>query len=89
MKKSTRFLSLLLVLLMILAVFPVSAFAADTIPDGTYTKSGRVNFSKDKYTFNVTLTVSGGKITDVSVLRSNTDADGNAVTTNAATMTIG
>ena len=89
MKKSTRFLSLLLVLLMILAVFPVSAFAADTIPDGSYTKSGQVSFSKDKYTFDVTVTVSGGKITDVSVLRSNTDVIGNNATTNAATMTIG
>ena len=60
--------------LMVFTMIPVlangpggyTAYAAGTVADGSYTGSGRVSFSKDSYNFNVTVTVSGGKITNLS-----------------------
>ncbi|MBQ9719123.1 MAG: hypothetical protein IJV64_00340, partial [Oscillospiraceae bacterium] len=65
-----RVLTWVLVLIMVVSLLPVQRVGAVTgntvAADGTYTSSGRVNFSKDDYTFDVTITVSGGKITNVT-----------------------
>ena len=60
----TRVLTFVLAVLMILSLLPTppaQAVSGSTVAaDGTYTASGRVSFSKDNYTFNATITVSGG-----------------------------
>ena len=65
-----RVVTWLLVLLMVISLIPTpqaKAVSGTTVAaDGTYTASGTVDFSKDKYTFNVVLTVSGGKITNIT-----------------------
>lgn len=60
--------------LMVFTMIPVltngpggyTAYAADTVADGSYTGTGKVSFDKDSYSFNVTVTVSGGKISNLS-----------------------
>lgn len=42
------------------------------LPDGTYTWTGQVSFSKDDYSISVTVTVSGGKFTSITSVPTST-----------------
>ena len=74
-----RVVTWLLVLLMVISLIPTPQARAVTgstvAADGTYTSSGKVSFSKDNYTFNVTLTVSGGKITNITSTLTSTPSE--------------